>query len=198
MAGSADAKQLRAERKAELERHVNEVNAMLPGRSLAAEADDSDDHGEEVAAEWEGVEEAVPEPVDHEAEYVDEDKYTTVTVEEVDISRDGISRLRDSDDDQGEKEKEATNSQPAATKKPPGKKDKDKRPKKKKKAFRYESPADRKMNRLKEKAKKTKAARARRGDWSLLQFSLISYRMLPGISVHVLSADSWRSQETHA
>lgn len=140
---------------------------MLPGRSLASEAEASDESGEE-AVEWEGIEETVPEPVDHEAEYIDEDKYTTVTVEEVDISRDGISRLRDGDDDDGENEKEAADSpkhvKTSSAKESPGKKDKDKRPKKKKKTFRYESPAERKMNRLKVKAKNSKAARIRRGD----------------------------------
>ncbi|KAK5100707.1 hypothetical protein LTR70_001392 [Exophiala xenobiotica] len=162
-----DRKMRREERKAELERHVKEVNAMLPGRSLASEAEDGDENGEEAVA-WDGIEEAAPEPVDHEAEYIDEDKYTTVTVEEVDISRDGISRLRDGDDEEGENEKKAADSpkhiKTSSAKKPLGKKDKDKRPKKKKKTFRYESPAERKMGRLKVKAKNSKAARIRRGD----------------------------------
>jgi len=140
---------------------------MLPGRSLASKAEDSDENGEEAVA-WEGIEEAEPEPLDHEAEYIDEDKYTTVTVEEVDISRDGISRLRDGDDEEGENEKKAADSpkhiKTSSAKKPLGKKDKDKRPKKKKKTFRYESPAERKMGRLKVKAKNSKAARIRRGD----------------------------------
>jgi len=157
---------LRDERKADLERHVKEVNALMSGNSLVPIRDDSDASDVE-AEEWNGIEEAEPEPIDHEAEYIDEDKYTTVTVEEVDISRDGMSKLRGSEDeDQGDEGRTPSGepTKPSDSKKPPAKKDKDKRPKKKKKAFRYESPADRKMNRVKERARKTKAARARRGD----------------------------------
>ncbi|KAK5949249.1 hypothetical protein OHC33_009790 [Knufia fluminis] len=161
-----DRKKLREERKADLERHVKEVNALLPGRSLAPEAEDSDEKDEE-AHEWNGIGEVVPEAIDHEAEYIDEDKYTTVTVEEIDVSRDGISRLRGSDDEEEDQKEAADSREPVQlsnTKKPPGKRDKDRKPKKKKKTFRYESPAERKMNRLKVRAKNSKAAQARRGD----------------------------------
>jgi len=157
---------MREERKADLERHVKEVNALMPGSGLVPARENSDASDGE-AEEWNGIEEVEPEPVDHEAEYIDEDKYTTVVVEEVDISRDGISKVRGSDDEDEGDEGTTRTAEPAKSsdsKKPPTKKDKDKRPKKKKKAFRYESPADRKMNRVKERARKTKAARARRGD----------------------------------
>ncbi len=165
---SADEKQLRDERKADLERHVKEINALMPATSLALEAEDSDEEGKEADG-WNGIEEVALEPVDHEAEYVDEDKYTTVTVEEVDISRDGISRRRGGEDEGGTAlQQEAADlkqpANPSTTKKPPSKREKDKKPRKKKKTFRYESPAERKMNRLKVRAKNSKAAQARRGD----------------------------------
>lgn len=131
---------------------------------------DSDDDNIEDGGQWNGIEESVPDPVDHEAEYIDEDKYTTVTVEEVDISRDGISRLGGSDDDEDEEDDKGKAEQarlaaaPEKQKKPPSRKDKDKRVKKKKKTFRYESPAERKLTRAKVQAKNSKQARMRRGD----------------------------------
>lgn len=88
-----------------------------------------------------------------------------MTVEEVDVSRDGLSRPRTSDEEQDEADtKTASISKPENTKpkRPLNKKDKDGRPKKKKKKFRYESSADRKLNRVKERAKKSKQAQLRR------------------------------------
>ena len=153
----ADCKQLRDERKADLERHVKEVNALLPKFAAPPGSDSDADDQVRADAEWSGLGDVPLQPVDHEAEYIDEDKYTTVTVEEVDISRDGISRLRSSDD---EEPIEEVSEGPSTNKA----KEKDKRPKKKKKAFRYESPAARKLNRVKERAKKSKQARARKGE----------------------------------
>lgn len=153
---------MREERKADLERHVKEVNALLPGRVAAGAESSSDEAQGDNDAAWDGIADAPVEPIDHEAEYIDEDKYTTVTVEEVDISRDGISKIKA--DDEVAAVKEAV-PKINGTKKPPSNKDKVKKVKKKKKAFRYESPADRKLNRAKERAKKSKAAQARRGEW---------------------------------
>ena len=164
----ADCKQLRDERKADLERHVKEVNALLPKFAAPAGSDSDADDQVRADAEWSGLGDVPLQPVDHEAEYIDEDKYTTVTVEEVDISRDGISRLRGSDDEEAlEQEGEDQSNGMSSSKQNPLKnkaKEKDKRPKKKKKAFRYESPAARKLNRVKERAKKSKQARARKGE----------------------------------
>lgn len=97
-----------------------------------------------------------------------------MTVEEVDISRDGISKTRGEDEDERAATAEALSKEDAdknsnsiaeskpKKKPPPWKRDLLARPKKKKKTFRYESPADRKANRLKEKAKKSKQAAARK------------------------------------
>ena len=163
---------MREERKADLERHVKEVNALLRNHETTAVIDDSDPE------EWGGIENVSPEPVDHEAEYIDEDKYTTVTVEEVDISRDGMTKFepntshkQQDDKDQGLDQKEDETKKTNGTR--TRDKDKIKKPKKKKKAFRYESPAERKLNRAKVRAKNSKAARARRGDWVIENFHVI-------------------------
>ena len=107
---------------------------------------------------WEGIEdEPVVEPVDHEEEYVDEDKYTVVTVEAVDISKEGISRIarENSEDDEQEAPKlvdtEDKNKKVWPTK-----------PRKKK--FRYETKTERKLSRAKQKAGNKGRADARRGN----------------------------------
>lgn len=142
------------------------MNATLPVQRVASHSEDeSEAEGGENG--WEGIPEAVPELVDHEEEYVDEDKYTTVTVEEVDISRDGIRKIQGADEDGGEApDTIKVPTLPAKPKKDSARKtrDKDKKIKKKKKTFRYESPAERKMNRLKVREKNSKAAKARRGE----------------------------------
>lgn len=170
---------------------MNEVNALLSqARSEQKVIGDSDDdsHGdsdhENDTEEWLGLDDTVAERIDHEAEYIDEDKYTTVTVEEVDISRDGITKTHDNvededdhdDNEESEANDKATTSKtiPSATKPTKsdkrvkaghvsGKKEADQKRKKKKRNFRYESPAERKLTRLKVKAKKTKQAKARKG-----------------------------------
>lgn len=146
-------KQLREERRQELEEHVQAVNAILKDTWTPAEEADA---GE---VEWGGIaDDMVPELVDHEEEYVDEDKYTTVTVEEVDVSKEGLVRVA------GEVESEDTleaDVKPVAQE-ATGKK---KWPKKeRKKKFRYESKAERKVTRGKQKAGNKARADARRGN----------------------------------
>lgn len=139
---------------------------MLPSHRPVADSGDSSQDEDDMNG-WDGIPESTQHLVDHEDEYVDEDKYTTVTVEEVDITRDGISRLKSSDEDSGEDEaaqSPATSGKHAKTISKHTSRDKDKRPKKKRKNFRYESQAERKLNRAKERARKSKAARLRRGD----------------------------------
>lgn len=109
--------------------------------------------------EWNGIEEAeeaVP-IIDHEEEYVDEDRYTTVTVEEVDISKEGLHKLAD---EEGDETMEAEESKKAKDEKV--KKTWPKKPRKQK--FRYESKAERKFTRGKQKAGNKTKADARRGN----------------------------------
>jgi ribosomal RNA-processing protein 17 len=119
--------------------------------------------------EWDGIPE--PPEVDHEAEYIDEDRYTTVTVEAMDLSQDSLRKA------EKEAEKDSNNSEdekPEVAKPLPSQKkgkriwtkDKPEREgqasKKKRKKFRYENKAERKMTRIKEKSRNSRQAQARR------------------------------------
>jgi ribosomal RNA-processing protein 17 len=151
---------LREERKKELEEHVNAVNALLQdveGRIGRGEGSEEED-------EWGGIEDEgdlavkAVEVLDHEEEYMDEDRYTTVTVEAVGVSKEGLQNVVDEESDDG---KEAEYAKPAE-KEETGKK---KWPKKeRKKKFRYESKAERKVTRGKQKAGNKARADARRGN----------------------------------
>ena len=159
---------MRQQRKEDLERHVQEVNALLKKANgeLSEEAEGeeneaADEKGEDE--EWTGFEEPVE--INRE-EYIDEDKYTTVTVETVDISKNGFSKPEEAgseEDSEGGREAAVGSKLQASnkrvwTKEKPSKD----RPKKKKKKFRYESKADRKVTRLKERSKNREQAKARR------------------------------------
>ena len=117
------------------------------------EANDLGDGGEaQEFEEWQGIEEEV----DHEDEYVDEDKFTTVTVESVGISRDGFTRPGGVDgsesDEPGPEEsgRGRGRREPAAKAKPARKRS---AAKSKRRNFRYESKEERSMTRFKEKRK---------------------------------------------
>lgn len=129
-------------------------------------SDNGDSNAEEESDdEWEGIEE--PPAVDYEAEYIDEDKYTTVTVEEIDSSREGLRKSilgEDSDEEENKAKAEAAakkreEEEAEAAKKRKATADK---PKKKKKQFRYESKQDRKLAAAKQRLSKAKKAKARR------------------------------------
>jgi len=144
---------LREERKQELEEHVEAVNRAL------REVRDPGIESEEDT--WEGIPDDVPaavEALDHEEEYVDEDRYTTVTVEAVDISKDGFKKSKgeDSEDDEEKEVPKLVETEEKAKKVWPKK-----APKKK---FRYESKAERKVTRGKQKAGNKAKADARRGN----------------------------------
>ncbi|KAK4934007.1 hypothetical protein LTR66_015777, partial [Elasticomyces elasticus] len=162
------------ERKAELEAHVKAVNAVIhPQADLVDEAKEDMEVAED---EWNGLGGSVGEvePIDHEAEYIDEDKYTTVTVEEVDVSKDGLAKLRDeSDKEEEEQQQQQQDGEGAEEDDKPTSRNEQKKKKpsadsskksriRRKREFRYESKEDRKMNRAKEKMRKSKQAKARR------------------------------------
>jgi len=116
-----------------------------------------------------------PPEVDHEAEYIDEDRYTTVTVEAMDVSKEGLYKaereemeastraaapetpeagtLKDAENRAGRPKRAWSKDKP---------KDKPDRPKTKRKKFRYESKAARKVTRVKERSKNNKQATERR------------------------------------
>ncbi|KAL9010759.1 MAG: hypothetical protein Q9173_004338 [Seirophora scorigena] len=150
-------KVLRDDRRVDREKHVEAVNAAVRNAEGLHEGDVwSDDH----SAQWEGIENS--KDVDHEDDYLDDDRHTVVTVEAVHVSHDGLQRSHDnsrSEDDRtqvgGQKMEEGRNTDGKTVKgnrtrntKPS--KDPDSKPRKKKK-FRYESKAERKVTRFKER-----------------------------------------------
>jgi ribosomal RNA-processing protein 17 len=153
---------MRKQRKQQLEEHVEAINTALRKSVGHYSSDESEEGGE-----WEGFDD--PPDVNYQDEYVDEDKYTTVTVETVGISREGfVSSGHDAGSDEKEdvtvirkktNESEEAKSQKRAEQ---GRKVKEKRPKKKKKKFTYESKVDRKVTRMKERSKNQLQAQARR------------------------------------
>jgi ribosomal RNA-processing protein 17 len=153
---------MRKQRKQQLEEHVEAINAALRKSVGHYMSDESDEGGE-----WEGFDD--PPDVNREDEYVDEDKYTTVTVEAVGISREGFVEPRqdagsDEEGDVAVKRKKTNESEEAKPQKraEQGRKVKEKRPKRKKKKFTYESKVDRKVTRMKERSKNQLQAQARR------------------------------------
>lgn len=150
---------MREDRRREVVEHVETINRLLrESGAVGAQIDEEEEESGEKQDEWDGFPDK-PELdiVDHEEEYIDEDRYTTVKVESVSVSRDGLSKPGQADD---EAEEEARMKREEAEKRE-AEEEKDKKPswqKKKKKKFRYESKIERQLTDRKHKAK----ARARR------------------------------------
>ncbi len=149
-------------------KHVEAVNAAVRNAEAIFEKDDTSDDEE---ASFNGLEEPVK--VDHEDDYLDEDKHTVVTVEAVDISHEGFQArqegtVEEGDDSGATKRTEVTSRRPPFGNAETGVKDQrtiqnlKKQPKKKKK-FRYESKAERKVTRMKERSGGKAKAKERRG-----------------------------------
>lgn len=149
---------------------MDAVNSMLRDRDdVASDSSMQDSGGEED--HWNGIQD---EPVvDHEDEYTDEGRFTTVTVEAVDVSRDGLRKaIQDGIEEKEDSGPDLPNTSPGRasqqgsvgqekakriwTKEPPS------GLKKKKKKFRYESKAERKITRHKERSGNKSKAKARR------------------------------------
>lgn len=153
---------MRQERKQELEEHVAAVNALLEEQNVdfrKVYAEDGSD------GEWDGIkdDDTPMEPIDHEEEYIDEDKYTTVTIEEVDVDKDGIHTKSEEEKAAEEQKRRAEQKAKEARDEAANKaKQRKQWPKKEKKpVFRYESKIERKLGRekLRNKNKKEKAKR---------------------------------------
>lgn len=147
--------QIREQRAAEVEQAINESRKMLEQARGGFSSSESGSEDEE----WDGFEDPVP--VDYEEEYIDEDKYTTVTVEEMGLSRNELQRPEEGDassaDDQTDrKEKENVKSEVGVKVK------RKQNNQKKRKKFRYESKEDRKVAQRKQKLGSRKKASARR------------------------------------
>ncbi|KAI0123125.1 nucleolar protein 12-domain-containing protein [Xylariales sp. AK1849] len=145
-------KQLREARKREVEEHVQHVSAILREADRAGGVSEQESAGED-GEEWDGLADApVEEPVDHEEEYIDEDKYTSVIVESVSVSRDGLHKPEEeptTEDEEEERERRAAEARLARGNAA--------EPKKKKKKFRYETKAERQAGNRKQKIKKLQA-----------------------------------------
>lgn len=148
--------QIREERAAEVQRVLEETRKRL--EELDSESDSGNKSSEEE--EWQGFDE--PPPVDYEAEYIDEDKYTTVTVEEMDSAKDELyNAVRTVPDktetglEEFDEERKAESNTSATSKRKTNKT-------KKRKKFRYESKAERMLTQYKERMAKRRKAQARR------------------------------------
>lgn len=166
---------LREQRQEDLENHVKAVKTAIRKAQGLDSEDDDDDEDEDA---WEGFE-AVGDAqsseqaadVAHEDEYIDEDRYTTVTVEPMALGSDEEEEEGDEDSDDeeasGTKKADGTVSGADATKKKriwtKNKPATDKK-KVKKKKFRYETKAERKSDRTRQRLKNKAAARARKGE----------------------------------
>ncbi|KAM3468929.1 hypothetical protein MY5147_007469 [Beauveria neobassiana] len=145
------AQEVRDERRQELEDHVRQVNEMLKASNAAgAEEYGQSDIGHDT--EWDGFPDK-PELdiVDHEEEYIDEDRYTTVTVETVSVSRDGLSKPELPVEDDESKQKEDEGPEKAEEKEENPKNRKALKPKKKQ--FRYETKTERDFENRKQRAR---------------------------------------------
>ncbi|MCJ1414699.1 hypothetical protein MMC32_001026 [Xylographa parallela] len=162
-------KMLREGRKEDLEKHVEAVNALLRKADGQDEVSSSEED-KSNSENWDGLAEETN--IDHEAEYEDEDRHTTVTIEAVNVTKEGLQKAvtdRASEDgiedgldiamgnalDESAEKGTPIKSKRVWTKERPG------GPKKKKK-FRYESKADRKATRHKERSGNTAKAKARK------------------------------------
>ncbi|KAF6227419.1 hypothetical protein HO133_008863 [Letharia lupina] len=164
---------LREGRKADLEKHVQAVNSMI--READGVASDSSEEGVEGEGElWDGIKDNHDPLVDHEDEYMDDDRFTTVTVEAVDVSKDGLQKAIQDAENEGEASgTDRPDGKPQGTTALQGRtgSEKGKRvwtkeapsgPRKRKKKFRYENKAERKATRYKERSGNKAKAKARR------------------------------------
>lgn len=126
---------------------------MLREAEVAGAIDEEELASDNEVEEWGGIAEAPASegPIDDEEEYVDEDRFTSVTVESVSVTKYGLRKAgEDSDAESGDggedPDKERRKESPS--------KSRPDRPKKRKKQFRYETKFERKVERKKIKAKK--------------------------------------------
>ncbi|KAI8633102.1 nucleolar protein 12-domain-containing protein [Xylariaceae sp. FL1651] len=146
-------KQLREDRKRKVEEHVQHVNDALKQAQQAGYIGGEDEElsGGEAAEEWGGFKDvpAQEDLLDHEEEYIDEDRYTTVTVESVNVSKEGLTSSRPDEEEPGDEENPVEN-----TKAQSERNGKDQHAnKKKKRKFRYETKLERQITNIKQKVK---------------------------------------------
>ena len=122
--------------------------------------------------DWQAFEE--PAPVDYEAEYIDEDKYTTVTVEEIDPSKEKVDEYAqkgengDDNNDENNKQLGKTVSEAGSSSRSGTHVQKTEKFKRKKKKFHYESKEERKVTLVKQQLTKRKRPTPEKSDEYLL------------------------------
>lgn len=147
--------QIREDRKREVEEHVQTVNAILKEAEQAGYVGGEQETSDDGTNEWGGFQDTPAlEPVDHEEEYIDEERYTTVTIESVNVSKDGLTSSKPEDD--SSEEDQGTAADDDSQHPPAGSKEKVGPPKKKKQKFRYESKSERQLNQRRQKAAKSR------------------------------------------
>ncbi|EMC91288.1 hypothetical protein BAUCODRAFT_57460, partial [Baudoinia panamericana UAMH 10762] len=158
-------RQMREQRKMDLDRHMAEFNAELRKQNpdlTESEAEDGKVDADGAGGEWQGLgERPTADVAQEDEEYVDEDKYTTVTVEPMNNFNDEEDEDRDAAKEYAQLPPEDPNR--SAKKKRVWAKDRpaDGKARPKKHKFRYESKAERQETRRKQKVKRSKAAKAR-------------------------------------
>ncbi|RKF74321.1 Ribosomal RNA-processing protein 17 [Golovinomyces cichoracearum] len=151
-------KKLRESRKQELENHIQAVNAAL--KTTGNDREDEDKGEQEI---WNGFcddNSQTTRTLNYTEEFLlDEGKCATVTIEALDVSKDGL--LKDACQEVSEAQKTSViiekceiNAKKKWPKKPP------------KKKFRYESKMERKLVRAKQSSEKKKQASARKSNSS--------------------------------
>ncbi|KAI4278325.1 MAG: hypothetical protein LQ337_001094 [Flavoplaca oasis] len=164
----ANRRALRENRKADLVKHVEAVNAAVRQAEKGFREDDDSSEEKEEQEPFNGIDEPVA--VDHEDDYLDEDKHTVVTVEAVDVSHEGLEKRQEGSDEEDDDptESKGPSGKLSSGHAEAGRKDHrvnqnlKKQPKKKQK-FRYESKAERKVTRMKERSGGKAKAKERRG-----------------------------------
>ncbi|KAL7276947.1 hypothetical protein RUND412_000041 [Rhizina undulata] len=152
-------RKLREARKEQVEAHIKALQAASRKAAAIANGEpidwSDDDNDDDEESEWEGIDEAKDSTlgkVNEEAQYIDEDKFTTVTVETMDLDKD-----EDESEDEAVKEEKRLK---AEAREKEEEKRKKRKPKEKKNKFRYLTKSERKQDRAKIRASKAK----RRGD----------------------------------
>lgn len=154
-------KQLREERKQEVEDHVQQVHSALKQAAQAGyiESDDGESCSDDKVEEWGGFQDTPGQQdlIDHEEEYIDEDRFTTVTVESVSVSKDGLTSSRPDEEESTDEERGIDKNTEAQ---PEKRSDKERQAtKKKKQKFRYESKLERQITNIKQKARNKRKSR---------------------------------------
>ncbi|KAG6038189.1 hypothetical protein E4U41_004474 [Claviceps citrina] len=151
-------KQIREDRRRGVAEHVETVNKMLrESGAVSADLEGDDSEADVSDDEWDGFPDKPDlEIIDHEEEYVDEDRYTTVTIESVSVSRDGLGRphqFEDEAEEQARKKRAEAERQEAARKEAEAKGEKPSWQTKKKKKFRYQTKIERQLTDRKQRIK---------------------------------------------